>query len=473
MAADPVDADFEAGSRLHGLFADVRVLWLAFFGSSCLGLDQLVPIEAVACLDAGVDYEQYTAQTGTRFLSAERLGVQRHDWLGCSADAGFEQRAPALRQLLTSPGKPWLVLSGHASPAVEILCAELGCAWAGPSATTTQQLEHKAALDRALRAARLPRIPRRWLSLADTSWPQLSSELGAPCVLQTACSSAGRGTRLLRSAEDFAHAQRSLANEQVSAAPLIGRLALNINAAVVAGQPLVGFPNLQLVGESALACPWGGYAGNDFSAAAQLDAGLLHELQEQTARLGSQLASEGFDGLFGLDFVIAEADGRPYAIDLNPRWQGSTALACQAELWAGRTPLAAIVLAWQAGRLAASEVFRLAGGSRQALHGAQMQLRVPDAPTVPAAKAVEPGLYRFGPQARLLGKAARLGQLASDQWLLQKGIPRAGTTLVPGAWLARLSRSSAVVDAQGQLLADARQAASEVYRLFGLAHLLA
>lgn len=458
----------EPAPSLHAFFADVRVLWLASFGSYCLGLDQLLPIHAVACLDSGLDLERLQARTGTRFLSVERPGLRRRNWLGRDVEAIFEERGVDLSALLTSSGKPWLVLSGIASPGVEQLCQGPGCSWIGPSARVTRSVGHKAWLDQALGRAELPRLTRRWLRLDDTSWPALRQTCGARCVVQTAHGNAGQGTRLLTCEADFVAASAALAGARVSLSRWLGDLSLNINAAVVAGQALVGFPSVQLVGEPALAAPWGGYGGNDYSAACGLGGALLQDVQEQTVRLGSQLAAHGFEGLYGLDFVVAQEDGRAYAVDLNPRWQGSTALACQAAVADGRLPLAVAVLACQAGRLEPADVLALRDSFRRPLQGAQLSLRVPAGPDRTLTRTARPGSYAFEPQACQLSDADRLAEVPSAAWLLQMGIPREGTVLEGGAWLARLSRRAAVAGSDGRLLSEACAVVHETYRLFGL-----
>jgi hypothetical protein len=78
---------------------------------------------------------------------------------------------------------------------------------------------------------------------------------------------------------------------------------------------------------------------------------------EQTAAIGRWIASLGFRGLFGPDFVLDTYSSKAYAVDLNPlaRFYGPLTMA---ELKAGRPPLAVADSARRMGLLSDAEVLR-------------------------------------------------------------------------------------------------------------------
>jgi hypothetical protein len=101
------------------------------------------------------------------------------------------------------------------------------------------------------------------------------------------------------------------------------------------------------------------------------------------------------------------------------------------------------------------------------LMGAQMCLRTPTTPDNVVRETVEPGLYRA---AEFLRPAFRLEDCtANDVWLLTGGVPRQGTHVEPGAWLARIcTRGGVAGSTSAEISRWASEIATLVYRKFGL-----
>jgi hypothetical protein len=271
-----------------------------------------------------------------------------------------------------------------------------------------------------------------------------------------------------------------LGDDDAWVAPHLGATSLNINAAVFGAAVGVGWPSVQLAGVPGLGAEWGGYCGNDYAATAELEAALVADVQAQTARLGEWLQARGFQGLFGLDFVVESASGRAVAVDLNPRWQGSTALSVQAELDAGRLPLAAALFAAQAGLLGPAEWASLATGFGAPLRAAQLNPRAPADAPFRVASGARPGAWsevtpddgaRTGSAAvAWRGPARRLDELRDDAgWLLTCGLPRPGVSVEPGAWMGRVQSRRAAVSADGaELHPWARSALQHLHASLGV-----
>lgn len=448
----PGDRDngrFSPGA-FRGLFAGRRILWQCFFGAYCVGLDLLLPIELVRSLDDGSDFDLITDGCGIHFATVEHANGperRRRNWIGASIDVGFEQcRAAVEGRLRAHPRESWWLTSSPASSRLAAYCREHGYRDVGPSLESQQGFQAKSCLLEVLRDLRLPRMDGEWCSLRSTTHAELVRRLGQPLVLQAALGAAGSGTRLVRSETDLRRAAPFFGDERVLVSPYLGRISLNINAAVIGEEPFVGPPSVQLAGLDALGAPWGGYCGNDYSAAAGLDRTLVAAVQDQTERIGWWMAARGFQGLYGLDFVVSEQDGRAYAVDLNPRWQGSTALSIQAELAHGRLPLAAAEFACRVRVISPADVKVHADDFRRPLTGAQMCLRAPRTQGLRVAGDPRPGVYECAGEPRFVTRGFRLADCAGDdQWLITGGVPRMGTTVEPGAWLARVYTDRSVV----------------------------
>ena len=455
---------------LRELLNDRRIHWQGFFGSYAVGLDRLFPIASVSCLDHGAEFESVAATTGIRFVAAEEPGTRRRNWIGSGIDAVLERREHEIEMLLAAgDAGTWRVVSSPPSARLESLCRRHGIRYAGPPAASTALFAHKRVLFQALEILGLPHAAGRWVRLGEARYSELANELGARFVAQAGLGGAGSNTLLVGSASDLARAAARFAGEEVHVAPHLGSRSLNVNAAVIGGVVCVGPPNVQLAGVARLGAPWGGYCGNDYGAARSLEPSITGDVREQTARIGEWLARRDFEGLFGLDFVIGDEDGRARAVDLNPRWQGSTALSTQAEHAAGRLPLAAAELAWRCGAIDLDTIRAGRDQFARPLDGAHMCLRHPGrVPHVVPAR-IEPGVYRCG-RPELVRSAFRLDDCEDDgEWLLTGGVPLPGTVIEPGAWLVRaMTRSPLAGRDSADLVPWADETAAAIYEMFGL-----
>jgi len=455
---------------LDDLFAGKHILWQCFFGSYCLGLDEVLPIRGVSCMDHGVDYDQIEAQLGIQLLEYEQPGVRRFNWIGCGIEVVFERCRDQIGAVLDArPREDWIVTSTPASEQLERFCETRSLRYVGTPAHVAEPFKPKRRLHEALAALGLPRVEGRWLRLAGADLSQLQAELGAEFFAQTDLGAAGSGTRMIQDHASLLAAAESFGDDPVFAAPCLGELSLNINAAVVAGRAFSGCPNVQLAGVDQLGAPCGGYAGNDYSAAATLDPAIAHDAVEQTVAIGEWMAAQGFEGLYGLDFVIGARDGRCHAVDLNPRWQGSTHLSVQAELASGRLPLVVAEFAYRCGLLDLEELEHRRDQFTQPVEAAQLCLRAPSARLCRVPEQVRPGVYR-STAASFCRDGLRLTDCRDqEEWLLTCGVPRQGTLVEPGALLVRVSSTRSVVgERSDQLGAWAGGVVDSVYRMFGM-----
>jgi hypothetical protein len=233
---------------------------------------------------------------------------------------------------------------------------------------------------------------------------------------------------------------------------------------------VVGYPSVQLVGLEMLHCEPGVYCGNDYAAAAGLPASTLDEVRQQTERIGGWIASLGYRGLFGLDFVLDPSSSQVYAVDLNARWQGSTALLTQAECRAGRLPLAAADLACQLGVLGEAEIRRRGDAFFEPVRGSQMSLRSDLADWSKVTGELEPGVHSSGPEPAYLRPGVSLEDLRGPGEMLVTGaVPRTGDLMLKGAPVLRVYSLEPVKDLDRMApLPWSQRAVQELYRRLAL-----
>jgi hypothetical protein len=460
-----------AWQSFRDLFHPLRILWQNRSGFYCVGLDSFCPISMVTSLDYGREYSLIETRTGIHMLGLESLGRKR----GKPNEQALEGIVPALRPSIVDavrsyPAGAWAFVCPLPCRALPLLALELGCKSACHPADLCDWLNDKRNFFDGLDTLGLPRLPGQWMSLSNLRYDELRASIGAQSVAQTVTGSSGSGTAFIRSEQDLLEARLVAGDDPVWVAPEVQGPSINLNAIVLDRSVVVGCPNIQLVGLEMLGSKPGMYCGNDYTSAAALDASILAAVGEQTRRIGGWLSTVGYHGLFGLDFIVDLASARAYAVDLNPRWQGSTAVGAQAEARSGRLPLAAAEIAWRLGLLGEDEIVRHADQFFAPLAASQMSLRL-DAPGWSTVTGeVEPGVYSSAPRAEFRRAGIGLGDLADPAEVLVTGaVPPPGYRVGPGSHLLRVYSLRPIINpASGQTLPWARQFASAMYEALRL-----
>lgn len=453
-------------------FAKRRILRLNLSGAYVIGLDRICPIAAVACLDDGLEFDLVEARSGVRFLSRERTTRKRIR----TPDPCREEIIPALGReidevLRKDPAADWVIAFPHGSRTLEDFARKRGWRVVSKPIGLYEWLYRKENFFSGLAKLGLPRLSGQWLSLKDARFSELRKSFGLPFVLQESLAQSGAGTHIIRGEADLSIACRALPNTRVWAVPYAGKLSLNINAIAMAKGVITGYPSVQLVGFSMVgARPLFGYCGNDYTCTARLPREMVTMAQDQAERVGGWLSSLGFRGIFGLDFVADQNTGRLFAVDLNPRWQGSTVLETQAMLRAGRIPLAAAELAYVTGSLSESEILRFRDDFMAPIAGSHLYLYYTGTDEVGIENSVRPGVYASNGGMKFLRTGLELSDCtAEDEILVCGGMMRPGTRLVKGARPARLVSLRGVLDPETlEPLPWAKRAVADAYELYGL-----
>jgi hypothetical protein len=426
------------------LFHGKRIVWQCRAGHYCAGLVHQCPVDIVMCMDDSPTHDLITADSGAVFLSCERIRGRIVD------DSALNELVPLVRDdLLAMLRRPsagaWVLAAAGVTASLRDFAAETGLPLVGNAPELTAWLNDKTNVLRALASLSLPQIPGRWICLSTVRYAELASELGAFFVVQLAHGISGSGTAFIASEEDFVGAAARFGDLPVRAAPDLGDLSVNINAIATEESVITSFPSVQLTGMAILGADRGMYCGNDFIAAASLPGRTLTAVVEQTDRIGRWLSSLGYRGLFGLDFVIDRASDEAYAVDLNPRWQGSTTVLTLAEAKAGRLSLAAADLAWRMGALDESDLRRSSDVFLQPVVAAHISLRSGPLAGSVVSGSLRPGVYSG--DLSFLRSGYQLSDLSQpDELLVTGGVPRPGARMGANAHVLRVACERQVLD---------------------------
>ena len=203
--------------------------------------------------------------------------------------------------------------------------------------TAARSFENKLNFVEIARSAGLPTPRWEKVGLDDLAdHGALVARFGPRMVVQGARGNAGQRTWMVSGPADLAHVRRREAGPTVRVAELVDGMPFTVNAvAGAAGLLDWSLPSRQVTGIPWLTPHQLGSCGNAWGEPT-LEPRLL-DIGVAVGRVGAALGEAGFEGLFGVDFVLG-ADG-PVVIETNPRMVASLPLATQVELSAGVAPL--------------------------------------------------------------------------------------------------------------------------------------
>lgn len=149
----------------------------------------------------------------------------------------------------------------------------------------------------------------------------------APIVLRSNYTSGGIGLTLVHDMFELRQRLPSHVDGFLAASPFLDpNIPLNVNACVFPdGSVSFHAPSLQLIGITSCSNRRFGYCGNDFGRVRDLEPEVLDALENVTLQCGRWLHSSGYTGAFGVDAMLHH--NQVYLTEINPRFQGSSAVA--------------------------------------------------------------------------------------------------------------------------------------------------
>ncbi len=164
-------------------------------------------------------------------------------------------------------------------------------------------------------------------------------------VVQEAHGTSGIRTSLLRSKEDFRVFSCENRDSVITISPFIKGTPVNVNACVYRGKTWAAFPSVQIIGAPLCSDRVFGFCGSDFSHAKTfLQNNTLDDIFKMTIEIGEWLITLGYRGIFGLDFIVDE-NGKPFFLEINPRFQASTPYLIEEQMRQGFPPLICLHIA--------------------------------------------------------------------------------------------------------------------------------
>jgi len=198
--------------------------------------------------------------------------------------------------------------------------------------------DNKVRLYSNLEELSMPRIPGKISCPGKHSFSELVEELGMPFVVQFPYGSSGKFTFIVRGKEEYDYLLEKYSQDEAVIRKYIDGVSLNVNAVIVSGEKGVRilslFPSVQIIGVPECSNFSSAFCGNDYVQSGQLDEDILQQVRRCVKITGKWMFLGGYRGIFGMDFLVE--GNTVYPVEINPRFQNSTAFHNGLDVASGR-----------------------------------------------------------------------------------------------------------------------------------------
>ncbi|RMH71958.1 MAG: ATP-grasp domain-containing protein [Gemmatimonadetes bacterium] len=301
-----------------------------------VGLDEILPNFHIICGDD--DPVRHLLEPPVLSLTHEMGGFDP-DFLSTHLILAHHR----VRDYLNSLPEPHLI---YFKPTAQIEQVVTQNQWHSlmPPAKSSLPLENKLRFFEVAKQLDLPVPGYRIIKLNDRPrFQECLLDTGLPVILQMGFSFAGNGTFFIQSEADFARIQEQIKGKTVRISRYIEGLKLTINACVTRFGTVCSAPFYQITGVPELTANPLGSCGNDWRST-PLPPSSIDEMVRITQNMGNYLATLGYKGIFGLDFVVDSIANQPYLIEINPRLVASIAFYTQLQVIDDDIPMLALHL---------------------------------------------------------------------------------------------------------------------------------
>jgi hypothetical protein len=191
---------------------------------------------------------------------------------------------------------------------------------------------------------RMPEYEIKYINELDraAAYRDLRDEYG-DFVLQDEESSGSKGTYIVRDYEDFTDAVKALKKFSQGRSVVVSKFIKGENSSIQVCITKYGIFSggiqRQLINSKHLCNPKmdgaAGWCGGEIGA--EYPDFIQHQAQEMATVVGSELASHGYKGIFGIDLIVTP-DNELYAIEINARLTGYTHLVSDMQYSNGKIP---------------------------------------------------------------------------------------------------------------------------------------
>ncbi len=368
-------------------------------------------------------------------------------------------------------GKIPVIIVYKSSLAMERICKKEGFLLAAnPYRYTKPWLEDKLRFRTILKSLKLPYPPYEPISHekdVDEQFQKTKNTLGLPFLLQLVFGGGGRGNSLISSAHEFAKCleiikktyPRGRIENALFASKLIQGWSPSLTAAVTKFGTIHTPLQMQIIDaretlrEALLR--FGIFCGHDFGIS--FSPAVKRQADAYIKKLGAYMHSQGYRGIFGLDFLWEKETDILYFIEANPRFLGTFPTLFYEEIRQGMPPFILFhileflslrkeesVLAKEAINAWEKESSLPSNYEKSAHIFLQNRLKA----EVSVTKTLRPGIYQLGEKGLTFKKPSYnpLHIVSKKEFLICDGVPRRGALIKKDQRLLRIIFAKGILE---------------------------
>jgi len=323
-------------SKCQGTWA-----WGGQRGVDAYAMLDFVPVEAVFCCDFGEGYSDLWASE--TLFSVEKEIERRENW--GNQDLEKLWQGPVRQHIEKYIGYLKAPINTVCYRSLAILENDRRFRVLAPSLALKDMFDDKLRQLELFSKLGVKTPPTHVCRLAETSFAEASDNLGGPFVVQPPVGSSGENTYFVKNENDFDNVRTVLGTDRpLKLSKYLPVPSLNGHGVVLKTtqglQSIAVCPSVQIVGTHGCTARAEIYCGNDFSAAGRVAESVREEICTIMEKVGLFMGSQGFLGVFGMDFLLN--GNEVLAMEINPRFQGSTMLLSLLQVDRGEVPLAVL-----------------------------------------------------------------------------------------------------------------------------------
>lgn len=308
-----------------------------------LGLELILPNYHIVCIDDNPIIDHILEKGGKVFSLERELNVLNPIFRNSNKLLQHELVQKYIREN-TPEGKTPNVMFFKIAPNLERTCKDLGYKVLNTTAELNRKFELKLSQYEQLIDLGVNFPITIIAELGSVTYDELVETLGPNFVIQYDRGHTGSSTVFVNNSLEFENEQNKFPKRIARISKRIEGDAWTINACVTRLGILYGGLSYQITGVEECTSQEGGTVGNNWVISNQLSSNAIRQIEDITAKVGGKMRTEGFQGLFGLDFVINKED-EVFLIEVNARQPASTGMHTKLMLKQGLVPLEAFHIA--------------------------------------------------------------------------------------------------------------------------------
>lgn len=323
--------------------AKMLTIWLGTRAVDAISLETILPIDLIIGCDYGSDVIEI--EKSKPIFSIEKKEGVRHSWNNFHLNYFFDDNATLFLMQQLEKYKPeriqFLCYSSSILLEKLIYTLKLPANNISISSGLKNKFDDKIMLNQWQKWLRLPVIPSSIELLGSLDYSTTKEKYGNNVVIKLPIGSAGGKVYFVESKDGFDNIQSRHPSSSVLIQKYIPGIPINLQGVITKDSVFWAPPSIQVIGSAECTLNKFEWCGNDFHTIQYLSQENLSAVITSANVIVTELRRHGYLGIIGLDFLLDTVSHIPYLLEINPRFQGSTALLSQLEFINNLYPLVA------------------------------------------------------------------------------------------------------------------------------------